>query len=190
MTSDAPAVSQADAHAALAARVASARDRAAFVTLYDHFAPRLIGWLMRTGSERGVAEELTQEVMSTLWTKAHLFDPSKSSLATWLHRVARNRRIDAVRRDRSGSIDLDDPFLQPEAEASAESGLDAKEREVRVAAALETLPDEQKAMIRLAFFDELSHSEIAERAGLPLGTVKSRIRLAFARLREKLDDFG
>lgn len=184
------APTKADMHAALAARVAEVRDQAAFAELFDHFAPRLKGWLMRTGSEAGTAEELAQEVMATLWTKAHLFDPAKSSLATWLHRVARNRRIDAARRDRSGDIDTDDPMLQPEPNVSAETGLDLRQREERVAAALAELPDEQQAMIRLAFFDELSHSEIAERTGLPLGTVKSRIRLAFGRLRHRLDELG
>lgn len=180
----------AEDHARLTARVAAARDREAFAALYDHFAPRLVGWLVRTGSTRGVAEEITQEVMTTLWTKARLFDPAKSSLATWLFRVARNRRIDLVRRDRSGEIDLDDPFFDVEPEASAEAGMEARQRETQVAAALEALPEEQKSMIRLAFFDELSHSEIADRTGLPLGTVKSRIRLAFARLRDRLDDLG
>ncbi len=178
----------ADLHARLVARVADVRDRAAFAALYDHFAPRLLGWLMRSGSERGTAEEITQEVMTTLWTKAHLFDPAKSSLATWLHRVARNRRIDLVRRDRSGAIDFDDPWFDPEPVESAEGALEGREREVLVAAALDGLPEEQKAMIRLAFFDDLSHSQIAEATGLPLGTVKSRIRLAFARLKARLDE--
>ena len=185
-----PVAVSAEDHARLTARVAAARDREAFAALYDHFAPRLVGWLARAGSTRGVAEEITQEVMTTLWTKAQLFDPAKSSLATWLFRVARNRRIDLTRRDRSGEIDLDDPFFDVEPEASAETGMEVRQRETQVAVALEALPEEQKAMIRLAFFDELSHSEIAERTGLPLGTVKSRIRLAFTRLRERLDDLG
>ena len=185
-----PVAVSAEDLARLTARVAAARDREAFAALYDHFAPRLVGWLARTGSTRGVAEEITQEVMTTLWTKAQLFDPAKSSLATWLFRVARNRRIDLTRRDRSGEIDLDDPFFDVEPEASAETGMEVRQRETQVAVALEALPEEQKAMIRLAFFDELSHSEIAERTGLPLGTVKSRIRLAFTRLRERLDDLG
>lgn len=190
MPSSTPVTGSADTHARLMARVVEGRDRAAFAELFDHFAPRLVGWLMRTGSDRAQAEELTQEVMTTLWTKAHLFDPGKSSLATWLHRVARNRRIDAARRDRSGSIDVEDPILRPEPSPSADGGLDARQREAAVAVALERLPEEQQSMIRLAFFEELSHSEIATRTGLPLGTVKSRIRLAFARLRDGLEDLA
>ncbi len=190
MSSPAPVAGSADTHARLVARVAVERDRAAFAELFDHFAPRLVGWLTRTGSDRAQAEELTQDVMTTLWTKAHLFDPGRSSLATWLHRVARNRRIDTGRRDRFGVIDVDDPILQPEPSPSADGGLDARQREAAVAVALERLPDEQKVMIRLAFFEELSHSEIATRTGLPLGTVKSRIRLAFARLRDGLEDMA
>jgi RNA polymerase sigma factor (sigma-70 family) len=174
--------------ARLARAVAEDRDRAAFAELFDYFAPRIKSYLQRLGMASPQAEELMQEVMIALWHKAGLFDPSKSSLATWLFRVARNRRIDALRRDRSGLIDPTDPALHPTAPASPNETMDAEQRDARVRLAMESLPQEQIELIRMAFFIGLSHSQIAEQTGLPLGTVKSRIRLAFGRLRKALDE--
>lgn len=176
--------------AALVERVAAERDRAAFIELFDHFAPRIKGYLMRLGSDGDRAEELTQEVMVTLWRKADLFDRTKSSVATWLFRVARNRRIDSLRRDRSALLDAEDPSAQPEPPPDPDEEIDAATREDRVRRALESLPEEQVRLIRLSFFKGLSHSEIAAETGLPLGTVKSRIRLAFGRLRRTLEADG
>ena len=172
--------------ALLAGQVAAQRDRQAFIQLFDHFAPRINAYLQRLGMKQGLAEDLAQEVMLTLWQKAHLFDPSKSSLSTWLFRVARNRRIDALRRDRSGLIDPHDPMFLPPAPEPADTGMDAAQRDARIRIAMADLPGEQLDLIRLAFFDGLSHTEISERTGQPLGTVKSRIRLAFARLRKAI----
>src|SRR5690554_5356021 len=95
--------------AELARRVGETRDRKAFEALFDHFAPRLNGYLQRLGLERGEAEDMAQEVMAVLWHKAELFDPAKSSLSTWLYRIARNRRIDAARRERSRVLDPQEP---------------------------------------------------------------------------------
>ncbi|MBA5778567.1 sigma-70 family RNA polymerase sigma factor [Stappia sp. F7233] len=168
-------------------QVAVARDQAAFTALFDHFAPRIKAYLMRLGADAGSAEELTQEVMIALWRKAALFDPAKSSAATWLFRIARNRRIDALRRDRSSDLDPEDPELRPAAPEDADEAFDAQLREERIRVALGELPEEQAALVRLAFFSGQSHSQIAEVTSLPLGTVKSRIRLAFARLRKALE---
>lgn len=175
-------------HAELVSRVAAARDRSAFAVLFDHYAPRINGYLQRLGLDARQAEEITQEVMIVLWHKAALFDPAKSSLATWLYRVARNRRIDAVRRDRSHLLDPLDPIFQPDAPEPADDAIDARRREERIRLALAGLPEDQLTLVRDAFFLGLTHSQIAARAGLPLGTVKSRIRLAFARLRRILED--
>lgn len=172
----------------LVASVACRADRAAFSRLFDHFAPRLNAYLLRLGADRGTAEELTQEVMVTLWRKAALFDPTKSSVATWLFRIARNRRIDALRRERSIALDQHDPMLAPSDEAAPDETLDAQIRDGRVRRSLSVLPEEQIRLIRLAFYEGNSHSQIAEETGLPLGTVKSRIRLAFARLRKALEE--
>ncbi|MDQ0313868.1 sigma-70 family RNA polymerase sigma factor [Amorphus orientalis] len=179
-----------DPYADLVEAVATARDRAAFVSLYDHFAPRINAFLLRLGTDNGTAEELTQEVMVTLWRKAALFDRSKSSTATWLFRIARNRRIDVKRRDRSDRLDPEEPTLQPAGSEPPDDALAAREREHLVREAIESLPAEQIELVQLSFFKGLSHSEIAEATGLPLGTVKSRLRLAFGRLRRVLDDPG
>ena len=173
--------------ARLAARVAEARDRAAFAVLFDHFVPRLESYLVRLGLNRSAAEEITQEVMVVLWQKAALFDPSKSSLATWLFRIARNRRIDAARRDSSRTLEPGAMPLIPDEPESPDALIDQQVRDERVRAAMKTLPEEQVALLRLAFFLGRSHSEISEETGLPLGTVKSRIRLAFGRLRKILE---
>ncbi|WP_246088649.1 sigma-70 family RNA polymerase sigma factor [Phreatobacter stygius] len=170
--------------------VARKRDRQAFSALFDHFAPRLIAHLMRLGADPATAEELTQEAMTTLWHKASLFDRSKSSVATWLYRVARNRRIDVLRRDRSDCIDINEPMLMPSAEPDMDDAISLAHREETVRAALAHLPEEQLSLVRLAFFEGMSHSEIAGQLHLPLGTVKSRIRLAFTRLRRTLEASG
>jgi len=176
--------------AALVAAVADRKDRLAFAALFDHFAPRLNAYLLRLGTDAGTAEEITQEVMVTLWRKAALFDPAKSSVATWLYRIARNRRIDLLRRDRLEFFDTQDPVLEATQEHDLDAHVDLSRRGEAVQLALESLPEEQLSLVRLAFFDALSHSEISARTGLPLGTVKSRIRLGFARLRRSLEAAG
>jgi RNA polymerase sigma-70 factor (ECF subfamily) len=169
----------------MVAAVAMERDRSAFARLFDHFAPRINAYLIRLGADGGSAEELTQEVMVTLWRKAELFDRTKSSVATWLYRIARNRRIDAIRRDRDEPLDTDEANQVVDETVGVDMAMDAMQREDRVRSALKYLPDEQ-----LSFFEGLSHSQIADRTGLPLGTVKSRIRLAFTRLRRSLEAEG
>ncbi|TYC49777.1 sigma-70 family RNA polymerase sigma factor [Rhodobacterales bacterium] len=182
-----PLLERAQYFSGLIVKVAQERDKSAFVELFDHFAPRLKGFLMKQGAEEALAEEIAQDVMVTLWRKADLFDPSKSSASTWLYRVARNRRIDRLRRQRSAELDPDEPSLQPTPLPDVAEEMDARLREDRVRAALEKLPAEQQDVVRMAFFSGLSHSEIAENSGLPLGTVKSRIRLAFSRLRHLIE---
>jgi RNA polymerase sigma factor (sigma-70 family) len=165
--------------AALVGAVAERRDRDAFARVFDHFTPRM------------EAEEISQDVMLTLWRKAHLFDPAKSSVTTWLYRIARNRRIDAARRDRLDYVDpMDSAFDEVADDAALDSAIDLQQREEVLRSAIRQLPEEQLSLVRLAFFDSLSHSTIAEMTGLPLGTVKSRIRLAFARLRRALEAQG
>lgn len=171
----------------LVERVAKDRDRAAFIRLFDHYAPRVNAYLLRIGTANGVAEELVQDVMVTLWRKADLFDRRKSSVGTWLFRIARNRRIDALRRDRLGALDENDPAFWPAEAVSVDDAFDAQKRDERVRRALATLPAEQRELVELAFFKGLSHSQIADTSGLPLGTVKSRIRLSFTRLRRLLE---
>ncbi len=177
-------------HAALAAAVAERRDREAFTRLFDYYTPRLEAYLVRLGSDSASAEEIAQDALATLWRKAHLFDADKSSLATWLYRIARNRRIDMLRRDRASIIEPEDPVFDAADGTDIEGQVDIQQREEAVRAALNHLPQEQLVLVRLAFFDGLTHIQISERTGLPLGTVKSRIRLAFTRLRRSLEAGG
>jgi RNA polymerase sigma-70 factor (ECF subfamily) len=136
-------------------RIQTDRDQSAFAELFRHFAPRVKAFLLKSGAGDTLAEEVTQEVMATLWHKAHLFDPSRASVATWIFTIARNRKIDAIRKTR-----------RPEPE---------------------DLPwGPVSELVEKAYFGELSHSEIAAETGLPLGTIKSRIRLALERLRYEM----
>lgn len=173
---------------ALMAALTDKRDRGAFAQLFDYFVPRLQSHLIRLGTDAAQAEEITQDVMMTLWHKAHLFDSRKSALATWLFRIARNRRIDRLRRNRVDFVDPADVMDDLVAETpDADAMIDLVRQEEQIRQAMADLPEEQLSLVRLAFFDGLSHSEIAEQTRLPLGTVKSRIRLAFTRLRRGME---
>jgi len=171
---------------ALIEAVARSQDRAAFADLFAHFAPRVKGYLMRLGANGALAEDLAQEAMLTLWRKAPLFDSSKASASTWVFTIARNLRIDAIRRERRPEIDPSE--LAPEAERAADDGMVRTEDDARVRVAITTLPKEQAQVIELSFFADKPHSTIAKELGLPLGTVKSRLRLAMARIRASLGE--
>lgn len=162
-------------------------NRESFRALFQYYAPRVKGYLRRLATDDAAAEELAQEVMLTVWRKAAQFDPRQASASTWIFRIARNRRIDMARRANKPGLDADEPMLQPVETEAPDFAAHARDREARVQAALKLLPDDQVRLLRLAFFDGLSHSEIAEQEGVALGTVKSRIRLAFGKLRGQLD---
>lgn len=176
------------AQADLLRAISERRDRMAFAQLFAHFAPRLKGYLIRLGASEAAADELVQDVMLTVWRKAASFDPSKSSASTWLFTIARNRRIDLLRRERRPEIDPEDPLLTPDPPKSQHEALGEVQEAERLQAAIAALPQEQRDLVVLAFYDDLSHREIAERRDLPLGTVKSRLRLALARLRQAVQD--
>lgn len=163
-------------------------DKAAFKELFDHFAPRVKGYLMRLGASAAVAEDLAQDVMLTLWRKAFQFDPGKASASTWIFTIARNLRIDAIRKERRPEFDADDPTLAPSSERSSDENLDWAKAEERLREALVMLPREQAQVVELSFLADKPHSAIAAELGLPLGTVKSRIRLAMAQLRGALGE--
>lgn len=166
----------------LLAQVGRTRDVELFEQVFRYFAPRVKAYMARTGSP-GSAEELMQETMVAVWNKSAMYDPSKGAASTWIFAIARNLRIDAYRREKHPEFDPDDPAFQPAAEPAADSTLEAEESAVAVRAALQTLPADQAEVLRLAFFEDNSQSAIAEALNLPLGTVKSRMRLAFAKLR-------
>jgi RNA polymerase sigma factor (sigma-70 family) len=170
--------------------VGTDRDGEAFTLLFDHFVPRVQAQMVRLGLAPFAAADVTQDVMETIWRKAHMFDPRKSGATTWVFHIARNRRIDVKRRCRE-IICANEDFLDiPDPTDGCDDCVDLSQREECLREALRVLPREQFTLVKLAFFDGLSHSEIAERTKLPLGTVKSRLRLAFARLRRCLLDAG
>lgn len=171
---------------ALLGRVAMDRDRAAFAALFTHFAPRVKAYLLRLGAPAAVAEDLAQEALLNLWRKAHLFDPAKASAATWLFTIARNLRIDAIRREKRPELDPED--FMSEAGPAADEGLVQADDEGRLRLALKELPADQIQVVELSFFADKPHSQIAAELGIPLGTVKSRLRLAMARLKRALGE--
>lgn len=173
---------------ALVEAVGTARDRHAFKALFDHFAPRVKAYLMRLGCQPGQAEEIGQEVMVTVWRRAETFDAAQATASTWIFTIARNKRIDAVRRERRPELDPNDPMLVPASEPLADEAMSAGQDAEHVRRAMRDLPEEQKELLRLAYFEDKAHSAIAEQTGLPLGTVKSRLRLALGRLRKSLKE--
>ncbi len=175
-----------DPWAAELLRVRDGGDQQAFARLYRHFAPRLRAFLVRSGSPPEAAEDCVQETMASIWRKAHLFDPGRATAATWIFTIARNRRIDLVRRDRRPPPE-DLPW-GPEAGPAATDSLALREEGERLAIALRCLPPAQRAMVERAYWADLTHSEIAAQTGLPLGTVKSRLRLALGRLRSEMGE--
>ncbi len=167
--------------------IAQRRDRAAFAALFGAFAPRIKGFLIKTGSPEGVAEELAQETMLAVWRKAELFDPALGTPSAWIYAIARNLRIDRLRHDKNGNFDLIYQVLDidvPRPDEAMESG--AREEQVRTA--LGGLPDEQAAVVRLSFYEDKPHGDIARILGIPLGTVKSRLRLAMTKMRRDLGE--
>ncbi len=173
----------------LIAAIADHADRSAFARLFAHFAPRVKSYMLRLGAEPPHAEELAQETLLVVWRKAAAFDRGKAAPSTWVFTIARNLRIDAVRRTRRGAA-IDDPSDAPEAEPAPDAALAAAQSEGRVRHALLKLPPEQAEVIRQSYFSDKPHAEIAQELNLPLGTVKSRLRLAMGRLRDLLGDLA
>jgi RNA polymerase sigma-70 factor (ECF subfamily) len=166
--------------------VAERRDREAFGQLFDHFAPKLKGYLRRQGAGDQEAEDLVQNVMLKVWHRARQFDASRGNASTWVFAIARNERISAIRRERRPEVDLNDPTLVPDPDPPADETLDRSREFDRLQGAVGGLPEEQAQVVRMSFVEDKAHSEIAAELGLPLGTVKSRIRLALGRLRQAL----
>lgn len=161
------------------------RDRAAFGKLFDHFAPRLKAMLVRGGLRDGSAEDVVQDVMLAVWHKAAQFDPHRAEASAWIYRIARNRQIDLARRNRPVADEL---LLPPEMEPDAAQILGLQQEAALLRAALARLSPEQGQALAQAYVEDLPQSEISQRSGLPLGTVKSRIRLGLERLRQELKD--
>lgn len=156
----------------------------AFERLFNHFAPKVKGFLMKSGTDNAMAEECVQEVMATVWHKAHLFDPTRASAATWIFTIARNKKIDALRKQKRP--EPEDLGWGPEHEPDQEDVIGLQQETERLGQAIANLPTKQRQLLERAYFSDMSHSEIAAATGLPLGTIKSRIRLALDRLRHAM----
>ncbi len=176
-----------DDSAVLIRSIAIHADRTAFTVLFDRFAPRIKAYALRLGAAGDLAEDISQDTMLAVWRKAGSFDPTRASAEAWIFAIARNLRIDAHRRMRLVIADAYG-IETIEQEPDSEARIGAAQSATRVWAALAALPPEQAQIVRLSFFDERPHSEIERSLGIPLGTVKSRIRLAMAKLRALLDD--
>ncbi|HUK61092.1 MAG TPA: sigma-70 family RNA polymerase sigma factor [Stellaceae bacterium] len=182
----ADAASPSSDFARLLRAIVERHDQNSFAALFDYYAPRVKAYLKRLGASDALAEDLVQEVMLTVWRKADSYDPAKAGVGTWIFTIARNLRIDAVRRERHPELDPDDPLLVPDPEPLPDRAVEAAQEEGDVRAALRDLPADQAEVVNLAFYEGKSHGEIAAALAIPLGTVKSRLRLAFRRVRGRL----
>jgi RNA polymerase sigma-70 factor (ECF subfamily) len=174
--------------AALIRSVAERQDRAAFAALFDFYAPRVKAMLMRAGTEAGLAEDIAQDTMLAVWRKAGTYDAARASPAAWIFTIARNRRIDRLRSDKRAALHAVYETMEQEGPEPPDALLGAVERDARVRVALANLSDTQLRVVELSFFENKPHRDIAALLGVPLGTVKSRLRLAMARLRGFLGD--
>lgn len=184
----APRGADAERMTAILLRVAATADRAAFGELYAFYGPRLRTYLRKLGADGAAAEDLMQDVMAAVWNKARLFDPAKANANTWIFTIARNLRIDLIRRERRPEIDAEDLERDADDRDSPERAMTARRNAAAIHAALAELPRDQAEVIRLSFFEDRPHGAIASALGVPLGTVKSRLRLAFRRFRKTLGE--
>lgn len=164
--------------------VRDARDRDAFGKLFDHFAPRLKGFVMRNGISAAMAEDIVQDAMLKVWQRAEQFDPTRAQVSGWIYQITRNQFVDNIRKEKRPIPEELTRPAEPEPDATDALALEQETHVLR--RALADLPDQQRQMIEKAYLGELSHSQIQSLTGLPLGTIKSRIRLALERLRHEL----
>ncbi len=187
-TRHSPAKASSKAMAHLLQRVAVDRDSSAFAELYQSFAPRVKAYMIRQGADPTTAEELAQETLMTVWRKAGLYSDTKGSATTWIFTIARNLRIDRLRREVPWQMLPEGHEEEASDDLPPDEAVSEGERRKRVHAVLSTLPEDQHEVVVLSYIEGLSHSEIAERLNLPLGTVKSRMRLAYQKIREAVED--
>ena len=169
-------------------RVGLTQDRDSFARLFAIFAPRVKAYMMKVGSDPASSEEITQETFIRVWRKAGQFDPKKASAVTWIFTIARNLRIDRLRKENRPTFDPDDPIFIPETSQTPLENMEQSTIVERVKLSISGLPEDQREVVQLSFIEGLSHQEIADVIGLPLGTVKSRLRLSFVKLRHALGD--
>jgi RNA polymerase sigma-70 factor, ECF subfamily len=175
------------AESELLTRIAENRDRAAFAQLFDQYAPRVKSFMMRKGANSEQAEDLVQETMIAVWSKAHMYVSDRGSVTTWIFTIARNLRIDRLRREKSSLYTDIDDYDAESNEVQQDDALSRLQEDGYVAKALAQIPEEQRQLLILSYVEDLPQSEIATRLQIPLGTVKSRMRLAYRRMKKLLE---
>jgi RNA polymerase sigma-70 factor (ECF subfamily) len=169
-------------------KVAQNRDVEAFRQLFELYGPRVKSYMMRQGANATMAEDLAQDTLLTVWRKAHLYSGEKGSATTWIFTIARNLRIDRLRREVPWQPLPENQDEEASDAPDPEQEVTERERRDKVRAVLATLPPDQSEVVVLSYIEGLSHTEIASRLGLPLGTVKSRMRLAYQKVKEAVED--
>jgi RNA polymerase sigma-70 factor (ECF subfamily) len=169
-------------------RIAKNRDAEAFRKLFQAYAPRVKSYMLRQGADPGLAEELAQETLMTVWRKAVLYSGTKGSATTWIFTIARNLRIDRLRREMAWQPLPESAEEEASLDPAPDEVLAERQRRDRLREVLALLPDDQREVVTLSYVEGLSHSEIAGRLELPLGTVKSRMRLAYQKIREAVEE--
>ncbi len=164
---------------AILTQLAETQDKKLYITLFRHFAPKVKAYIIRLGLVETTAEELMQETMLTVWRKAHLYNRSKAAASTWIFTLARNQSIDWMRRQKYPEYELEEWTPDPDDSDRGEQSVTAD----RMARAVQSLPENQAQVIYMSFYEGRSHSEISSRLGIPLGSVKSRLRLASEKLK-------
>ena len=164
------------------------QDQDAFRAVFDYFAPRLKAFLMGQGTSPQMAEEVVQETMVKIWRKADQYEPARAAASTWIFTIARNMRIDHLRKANRPEPDMNDPAFVPDPEPLATETISQAQDSAQLYSAMAELSEDQRAVLKLAYFEEKAHPEIAEALGIPLGTVKSRIRLALKNIRSRIGD--
>ena len=168
-------------------QIADHQDKSSFKMIFDYFGPRLKSFLMSSGAEESIAEEVVQETMCVVWTKADYYDPKMASPSTWIYTIARNKKIDILRKSRKAILENIDTAILPPIIPRLEEDIEHDQKFEVINQYLNELPKEQLALLKMNFIEEKSHGEIAEITKIPLGTIKSRIRLAMEKIRERIE---
>ena len=163
------------------------QDKSAFATIFKYFAPRLKSFLLKAGSTDSQAEEIIQEVMIAVWTKSSTYDDTKSSVSTWIYTIARNKRIDKIRKEKRHYLSESDEGLEIPIDSTQEKEIFSAQLASSLKKYMSNLPKEQSDLLQLSYFYNKTHADISEELKIPLGTVKSRIRLALSKMRHLVE---
>ena len=167
--------------------IAENQNKASFQTIFKYFAPRLKSYLIKLGALENQAEEVIQEVMIAVWTKSASYNKEKSSVGTWIYTIARNKRIDKIRKEKRHYLTESDEGLEIPVQSTQESEILSSQLSVKLKKYIENLPKEQGDLLKLSYFYDKTHVDISEELNIPLGTVKSRIRLALTKMRHLVE---